>query len=32
MPQKMIELSTRGQGLYEFTDEAAQFVRGAGDR
>lgn len=30
MPQKMIELSTRGQGLYEFTDEAAQFVRGAG--
>lgn len=30
MPQKMIELSTRGQGLYEFTDEAAAFVRNAG--
>ncbi|WP_313593286.1 secondary thiamine-phosphate synthase enzyme YjbQ [Agrobacterium cavarae] len=30
MPQKTIELSTRGQGLYEFTDEAAAFVRNAG--
>ncbi|MEJ8311555.1 secondary thiamine-phosphate synthase enzyme YjbQ [Agrobacterium larrymoorei] len=30
MPQKIIELSTRGQGLYEFTDEAAAFVRNAG--
>lgn len=30
MPQKTIELSTGGQGLYEFTDEAAAFVRNAG--
>ncbi|MGP4804855.1 secondary thiamine-phosphate synthase enzyme YjbQ [Agrobacterium cavarae] len=30
MPQKTIELSTRGQGLYEFTDEAVAFVRNAG--
>lgn len=30
MPQKTIELNTRGQGLYEFTDEAAAFVRNAG--
>ncbi len=30
MPQKTIELSTRGQGLYEFTDEAAAFVRNTG--
>lgn len=30
MPQKIIELSTRGQGLYEFTDEAAAFVGTAG--
>lgn len=30
MPHKTIELSTRGQGLYEFTDEAAAFVRNAG--
>ncbi|KQZ95607.1 secondary thiamine-phosphate synthase enzyme YjbQ [Agrobacterium cavarae] len=30
MPQKTIELSTRGQGLYEFTNEAAAFVRNAG--
>lgn len=30
MSQKTIELSTRGQGLYEFTAEAAAFVRDAG--
>ncbi|MGV1756068.1 secondary thiamine-phosphate synthase enzyme YjbQ [Rhizobium sp. A22-96] len=29
MPQTVITLSTRGQGLYEFTDQAADFVRGA---
>jgi secondary thiamine-phosphate synthase enzyme len=27
--QQRIVISTRGQGLYEFTDEAAAFVRGA---
>lgn len=27
MPQTVITLSTRGQGLYEFTEEAADFVR-----
>jgi secondary thiamine-phosphate synthase enzyme len=27
MPQKMISLSTRGQGLYEFTEEVSAFVR-----
>jgi secondary thiamine-phosphate synthase enzyme len=27
MPQTMISLPTRGQGLYEFTDEVAAFVR-----
>ena len=27
MPQTVITLSTRGQGLYEFTDPAADFVR-----
>lgn len=26
MPQTTIIISTRGQGLYEFTDEAAEFV------
>ncbi|MBB4006251.1 secondary thiamine-phosphate synthase enzyme YjbQ [Allorhizobium taibaishanense] len=26
MPQTTLSLSTRGQGLYEFTDEAADFV------
>jgi secondary thiamine-phosphate synthase enzyme len=30
MPQKMISLSTRGQGLYEFTDQVAAFVRATG--
>ena len=30
MPQKLITVSTRGQGLYEFTGEAAAFVRDAG--
>jgi len=30
MPQKMIELTTKGQGLYEFTDQAAAFVKNAG--
>lgn len=29
MPQTAITLSTHGQGLYEFTDEAAEFVRTA---
>ena len=29
MPQTIITLSTRGQGLYEFTEPAAQFVRTA---
>ena len=28
--RQRIVISTRGQGLYEFTDEAAAFVRGAG--
>ena len=27
--QQKLVISTRGQGLYEFTDEAAAFVRGA---
>ena len=27
MPQTVVTLSTRGQGLYEFTDQAADFVR-----
>lgn len=30
MPQTTIVISTRGQGLYEFTDEAAAFVRANG--
>ncbi|MDM9628751.1 secondary thiamine-phosphate synthase enzyme YjbQ [Rhizobium sp. S152] len=30
MPQKIISLATRGQGLYEFTGEAAAFVRANG--
>jgi secondary thiamine-phosphate synthase enzyme len=30
MPQTAIQISTRGQGLYEFTDEAERFVRMAG--
>ncbi|MGV1789209.1 secondary thiamine-phosphate synthase enzyme YjbQ [Rhizobium sp. A37_96] len=29
MPQTAVTLSTYGQGLYEFTDEAAEFVRTA---
>ena len=29
MPQTMISIQTRGQGLYEFTDEASAFVRGS---
>lgn len=29
MPQTAITLSTHGQGLYEFTDEAVEFVRTA---
>ncbi|TXH84615.1 MAG: YjbQ family protein [Rhizobium sp.] len=29
MPQTVITLSTHGQGLYEFTEEAAKFVRAA---
>jgi len=29
MPQTVITLSTRGQGLYEFTEQAADFVRAA---
>jgi len=31
MPQTILTLSTRGQGLYEFSAEAEAFVRGAGD-
>lgn len=27
MPQTLLSLSTHGQGLYEFTDKAAEFVR-----
>ncbi|MCD1263417.1 secondary thiamine-phosphate synthase [Shinella sumterensis] len=30
MPQRLIEISTRGQGLYEFTREVETFVREAG--
>ena len=30
MPQTTIVISTRGQGLYEFTDEAAEFVSANG--
>jgi secondary thiamine-phosphate synthase enzyme len=30
MPQAIISVSTRGQGLYEFTDQAAAFVRASG--
>lgn len=30
MPQTTIVISTRGQGLYEFTDEATAFVRANG--
>ncbi len=30
MPQKLVTVSTRGQGLYEFTGEAEAFVRDAG--
>lgn len=30
MPQTIISLSTRGAGLYEFTDEAERFVARAG--
>lgn len=30
MPQTTITLSTRGQGLYEFTDQAKAFVRQSG--
>ncbi|MGV8939492.1 MAG: secondary thiamine-phosphate synthase enzyme YjbQ [Allorhizobium sp.] len=31
MPQTMLTIATRGQGLYEFTTEANAFVRGQGD-
>ncbi|WEX76468.1 secondary thiamine-phosphate synthase enzyme YjbQ [Sinorhizobium numidicum] len=30
MPQTAITIATNGQGLYEFTDEAAEFVRLSG--
>jgi len=30
VPQRLIEISTRGQGLYEFTREVEAFVREAG--
>jgi len=30
LPQTMLTLSTRGQGLYEFTDQAQAFVRQSG--
>ncbi len=29
MPQTVVTLSTHGQGLYEFTDKVAEFVRAA---
>ncbi|MGQ3293190.1 MAG: secondary thiamine-phosphate synthase enzyme YjbQ, partial [Shinella sp.] len=29
MAQKILTVQTRGQGLYEFTGDAAAFVRGA---
>lgn len=32
MPQTILTLPTRGQGLYEFTGEAEKFVRAAGPR
>lgn len=31
MPQTMLTIATRGQGLYEFTTEARTFVRGQGN-
>lgn len=31
MPQTVITLSTRGQGLYEFTDQAADFILAVAD-
>ncbi|MDO1582387.1 secondary thiamine-phosphate synthase enzyme YjbQ [Rhizobium oryzicola] len=30
MPQTLLTISTRGQGLYEFTDQVADFVRSSG--
>lgn len=30
MPQTVLSISTRGQGLYEFTDQVAHFVRTSG--
>jgi secondary thiamine-phosphate synthase enzyme len=30
MPQTIVTVATRGQGLYEFTGEAQAFMRGAG--
>ncbi|EJT05041.1 secondary thiamine-phosphate synthase enzyme YjbQ [Rhizobium sp. CCGE 510] len=30
MPQKILTLATRGQGLYEFTDQAEAFVHASG--
>ena len=30
MPQTTLSISTRGQGLYEITDQAVQFLRSAG--
>jgi secondary thiamine-phosphate synthase enzyme len=30
VPQKILTVATRGQGLYEFTRDAAAFVHGAG--
>jgi secondary thiamine-phosphate synthase enzyme len=30
MPQTILTVPTKGAGLYEFTDQAANFVRGAG--
>ena len=30
MPQTIVTVATRGQGLYEFTREAAAFVHGSG--
>jgi len=30
LPQTILSLSTRGQGLYEFTDQASAFVNASG--
>lgn len=32
MPQKLLGIATRGQGLYEFTDDVSSFVKASGMR